>query len=203
MIYEGSPAKHLDDLAAFVIPKLRENVRCLYLNSPAMVAGIRTYLAAAGLDVAQEVRKRSLVLSSDESHLIDGRFDTDRMLCMLEDALAQALADGYCGLWATGDMTWEFGNERNFAKLLEYEHALEKFLQAHPAMSGICQYHTDTLPLDVVNHGLSAHKAVYINRTLSRINPYYRAPGSAADEVSELSGVQPDEMLASPPPVEA
>ncbi len=35
------------------------------------------------------------------------------MLHKLEDALDQALSDGYKGLWATGDMTWEFGSEKN------------------------------------------------------------------------------------------
>jgi hypothetical protein len=31
------------------------------------------------------------------------------MMAKLEDAVTQALADGYKGLWATGDMGWEFG----------------------------------------------------------------------------------------------
>jgi len=33
-------------------------------------------LAASGLDVAQEVSKRSLVQSSDQNHLVNGRFDS-------------------------------------------------------------------------------------------------------------------------------
>ncbi len=40
----------------------------------------------------------------------DGSFDVPMMLANLEEALDQALRDGYKGLWATGDMTWEFGS---------------------------------------------------------------------------------------------
>lgn len=43
------------------------------------------------------------------------------MIDMLETAIQAALADGYAGLLATGDMTWEFGSEKELSKLLEYE----------------------------------------------------------------------------------
>src|ERR1700734_407877 len=114
LIYAGSPSRHLAALAATMREKLEANYRCLYLNSPPMVAGIRSYLAADGLDVVQEVKNGSLVLSSDSGHLVDGVFDPARMLAMLADAVNDALAHGYAGLWATGDMTWELGSEKNF-----------------------------------------------------------------------------------------
>ncbi len=173
MIYAGSPATHLRGVAQVVIEKLRMNNRCLYLNSPTMVAGIRSYLAAAGLDVAEEVNKRSLMLSSDQNHLVNGHFDVDGMLSMLGSAVDEALADGYTGLWATGDMTWELGSEENFEKLMEYECGLERLIRGQPALSGICQYHQDTLPDDTLHVALSRHRAVYINETLSRLNPIY------------------------------
>lgn len=129
LVYEGSPAPHLPGLAALLRQKLRENYRCLYLNSPPMVAGMRSYLFAAGMDVPKEVTKGGLVLSSDTMHLLNGRFYSDRMLRMLDDAVEEALKDGYRGLWATGDMSWEFGPEKDFSKLLEYEWRLEEFFR--------------------------------------------------------------------------
>ena len=115
LIYSGSPARHLPALAALMRRKLEECHRCLYLDSPPMVAGMRSYLSAAGVEVAREVEKGSLVLSSDQGHLVDGHFDVDLMLRGLEDAVQHALNDGYLGLWATGDMTWEFGSRKEFA----------------------------------------------------------------------------------------
>jgi hypothetical protein len=52
-----------------------------------MVAGMRSYLAAAGVDVAEESARKRLVLSSGRDHLIDGRqFDLVRMMQSLKDA---------------------------------------------------------------------------------------------------------------------
>ena len=53
--------------------------------------------AAAGVDVAYEVAKAALVLSSDQSHLSDRRFNIARMMARLEDAIDQALSDRYRG----------------------------------------------------------------------------------------------------------
>ena len=69
---------------------------------------------------------------------MNGRFDVNRMLSMLAVAINDALADGYESLWATGDMTWEFGGEENLEKLMDYECGLEQMFQSYPALSGIC-----------------------------------------------------------------
>ena len=103
-----------------------------------MVAGLRSYLLASGTDVTEAIFNGSLVLSSSTDHLLAGRFDTNRMMDILEQALHQAVHDGYRGLWATGYMSREFGPERDFSKLLEYEWRLEELVQAHPALSGVC-----------------------------------------------------------------
>ena len=138
-----------------------------------MVAGLRSYLFAGGVDVPKELMKGSLVLTSETSHLQNGVFNIERMLGMLNDAIVQALNDGYDGLFATGDMSWEFGGGKDFSKLLEYERRLEKLLQKHPTIYGICQYHTDTLPPETVRQGILSHPAIFINETLSRLNPQY------------------------------
>ncbi|WP_447987287.1 MEDS domain-containing protein [Nitrospira sp. Nam74] len=173
LIYEASPARYLPALVSLIRHNLKENNRCLYLNSPPMVAGLRSYLFAGGVDVHQEVMKGSLVLSSDKGHLQKGSFDIDRMLAMLTDAVNQALNEGYQRLWVTGDMSWEFGPEKDFSRLLEYEWRLEELFRKHPTLSGICQYHMDTLPREVVRRGLLTHQAIFINDTLSRLNPQY------------------------------
>lgn len=114
-----------------------------------MAAGLHTCLSATGTNVALEVAQGRLVLSSDSVCSPDGGFEIDTMLQRLEDAVDQACKDGFKGLWATGDMTWEFGNEKNFAKLIEYEYKLEKLFRKREELSGVCQYHRDTLPADV------------------------------------------------------
>lgn len=194
LIYDGAPARQLPALAAMLRQKLSQNCRCLFLNSPPMVAGIGSYLAALGVDVARETARGALILTADRSHLAHGLFDTERMMSLLSDELGQALADGYQGIWATGDMTWEFGPEQNFEKLLDYERRLEEFFRFNPGISGVCQYHADTLPHEAMRHGIAAHPALFINETLSRVNPYYRS-GSASDPAAS-SSAELDRALA-------
>jgi MEDS: MEthanogen/methylotroph, DcmR Sensory domain len=192
LIYEGAPSRQLPALAAVVRQMLAAQYRCLYLNSPVMVAGMSSYLAAKGIDVAHEVSKTNLVFSSDQSHLSDGGFDVDEMISKLDDAIIQALTDGYKGLWVTGDMSWEFGTERNFSKLLKYERQLEELFRRQPMLSGICQYHCDLLPHEVLRQGLLTHRAVFISETLSRVNPHFAVTESILDETMN---VELDEMI--------
>jgi hypothetical protein len=174
LIYEGSPSRHLEAVAACIKRQLNENYRCLYLNSEPMVAGLRSYLAALGVDVDEECTRTSLVLSSGTKHL--GRnsvFNVERMLRFLEEALVRALRDNFIGLFASGDMTWEFGPRKNFSKLFEYEWRLERFFREHPQVIGVCQYHIDTLPREAVRAGAILHETIFVDETLTVPNPNY------------------------------
>ena len=151
-----------------------------------------SYLAAEGIDVAREVSKTSLVFSSDQSHLSDGGFDVDEMISKLDDAIVQALTDGYKGLWATGDMSWEVGSERNLPKLLKYERQLEELFRRQPMLCGVCQYHSDLLPQETLRQSLLTHRAVFINETLSWVNPHYAETDSTLDGTMN---VELDEMI--------
>lgn len=184
LLYEGSPSGQLSMLAAVICQKIEENYRCLYLNSPSMVAGMGSYLAARGRDVLEDSKQGRLVLSSEQHNSNDGLFDVDAMLKGLEDALEQALKDGYKGLWASGDMSWEFGQAKDFSRLLEYEWRLEEFFQKHPELEGICQYHADTLPPAAIKQGLMAHPSIFVSETLSLVNPQYLPRDSAAISTS-------------------
>ena len=173
LLYEGSPSRQLSMLAAVICQKIEENYRCLYLNSPVMVAGMGSYLAARGRDVLEDSKRGRLVLSSEQHNSNDGLFDVDAMLKGLEDALEQALKDGCKGLWASGDMSWEFGQAKDFSRLPEYEWRLEEFFQKHPELEGICQYHADTLPPAAIKQGLLTHPSIFVSETLSLVNPQY------------------------------
>jgi hypothetical protein len=70
-------------------------------------------------------------------------------------------------------MTWEFGREKNFNKLLACEQALEALFRRCPSLQGICQYHARTLPAGLPMAALSLHQSCFINATLSRLNQWY------------------------------
>lgn len=153
----------------------------MYINSPAMAAGFRSQLYAAGTDVEHELTRGALVLDSNDDHLVDGRFVVERMIDTLAAAVDQALADGYAGVFATGDMTWEFGPEKDFSKLLDYEWRLEQLFRRQPALCGVCQYHRDLLPREAVRDGVVSHESLFISDTITRINPHYVPARSPAE----------------------
>ncbi|KAA6455841.1 hypothetical protein DYQ86_26745 [Acidobacteria bacterium AB60] len=173
LIYSGSPSAHLRAISLVIREKLRQGFRCVYLNSQPMVAGMCSYLAAANVGVEDEVRQANLILSSERPHLVDGQFNNEAMLEDLSTELRRALDDGYAGLWATGDMTWEMGLDRDSEKLVRYERQLEQLFLRHPQMGGVCQYHVDTLPPVFVAQAKRLHPAFFINETLSILNSDY------------------------------
>jgi hypothetical protein len=171
LIYKGPPSQKLRMLASILQGKLNEGYRCLYLNSAPMVAGMRSTLAAMDINIA-EVTKDRLILSSDPVSS-GSDFNSETMLGKLEDLLDQAIKDGYKGLWASGDMTWEFGPSKDFTKLMEYELGLEEIFRRRNELCGICQYHHDTLPQHAMRQSLLIHPTLVINETLKVINPFY------------------------------
>jgi hypothetical protein len=193
IIYEGSPSKKLPVLAAIIQRKLDEGYRCLYLNSAPMVAGMASTLAAMGTDIATEIAKARLILSSEPvSTGMD--FNCKMLLDSLEDFLNQAIKDGYKGLWASGDMTWEFGPAKDFSKLMEYELGLEELFSKRKELCGVCQYHQDTLPQDAMRKSLLVHPGIVISETLTRINPHYLR---SADSANQNTNPKLDEMIAA------
>jgi len=60
----------------------------------------------------------------------------------------------------------------------------------HPQLSGICQYHANTLPYETLCQGLVAHPSLFINETLSVVNPVYSHPGPFAQNAPRNPDVE-------------
>lgn len=184
LLHDGASPRQLSAVATVMRTKLQQNYRCIYLDSPIMIAGMQCYLEAAGIPLERYVAEKRLLLSSDQKHLAGGHFDPERMMRTLEIAYQQALNDGFEGLWASGDMGWEIGPRMDHSSLWDYERELERFLCANPRFSGICQYHVGTLPREAVRHGLLAHQSIFVSENLSMINPYFLESESPLDKAA-------------------
>jgi len=185
MIYDGSAGQPIRSISLTVRDRLLAGFRCIYLNSEARIGEFRSSLAETGVDVEAEERNRCLILSSERPHLVDGHFEITEMLDNLRAELNSALRDGFTGLWATGDMTWEMGPDQDVMKLLKYEWELEKFFQSHPQIGGLCQYNRNTFPKALIEDVISLHPAAFINETLSILNAKF-TPMESAFEVNDL-----------------
>jgi hypothetical protein len=93
---------------------LRPGERCSYAaSSPDALARFRNRLRIEGLDAYLEEQPRALVLlTKEEAHLVDGCFDSERMLRMLNQLLADALDDGFSGLRTCGPCEQPCGSPR-------------------------------------------------------------------------------------------
>lgn len=175
LIYDGHASEQLPVVVPLLTDGLQNNWRCLYLGSPEMVRMVDTALVATGIDTAHESDRGALVFSSDRSHLAGGRFFPEALIDGLCSLIDGALADGFEGLCATGDMKWELGPDENFEALLDYEARLEQLFREKP-LRGICQYHRDVIPAQAVRDALVTHRSAYIGNVLNRDNLFYIPP---------------------------
>jgi signal transduction histidine kinase len=175
LIYDGDPSQQLPVVVPLLVNGLHDNWRCLYLGSPNTVEMVDSALAAKGVNTTREKHRKALVLSSDRSHLLDGRFDPDAMIDGLCQSIDEAVHDGFQGLCATGDMRWELGADENFDRLLEYEARLEQVFRERP-LRGICQYHRGMVPEKAVQDALVTHRSAYLGDRLNEDNLFYIPP---------------------------
>src|ERR1043166_9103360 len=97
-----------DDQLSTTIPFLKlglaKKEKCLFLSDPLTVEKVRKKLNAAGVSVDSEEKCGALVLTSARDYLVNGRFNSKRMVTFLEAALEGALKEGFTGFRATGDV---------------------------------------------------------------------------------------------------
>ncbi len=127
--------------ASYVADGLRQGERCLYASdSPASLERFRLALAAEGIDGADaEARTALFVVTKDEAHLADGRFDCERMLRMLNEGVESALNAGFVRFRTCGDMSWLLDNMPGSEQVVEYEALLNEFFRNVRGL-GMCQY---------------------------------------------------------------
>ena len=160
--------------AAYIADGLRKRERCLYVaESRRDLELFRERLKFEGVDVGAVQEARALVmLTTDRAHLVDGRFDCERMLTMLNDALEAALNEGHAGLRTCGDMSWLLANPPGAHQVVEYEAVLNEFFRNVRGL-GMCQYDRSRLPAGLLDHaGLAGHSSVVVENC-HKTNPYY------------------------------
>lgn len=102
-------------------------------ESPAAVKRFRAALTRCGLNAAAKAKQGALVESTHaEAHLAGGRFDVERMMRRLNEAVDSALDDGFVGLRTCGDMSWLLQKPVGGESVVEYEaHFLDHALATH------------------------------------------------------------------------
>lgn len=173
----------------YVKAGLQRGERCLYVCGEHTPEQFHAALETAGVDVKKEEKRGALVLiTKHEGHLQGGCFDANRMIHLLDQAVNDALAAGFNGLCAAGDMGWVLDQAPGTEHLAEYESRLNDFYANHRAL-GLCQY-SRNLPEHILDHCIATHPVIRIDGPIALENPFYEPPrraiGRAAAEPRHL-----------------
>lgn len=159
---------------------LSRGERCLFICVEHDVPVFREALKHAGIDAdAEEQRGALVLLTKEEGHLQGGSFDPARMIHTLDVAVKNALAAGFAGLCAGGDMSWILEDPDSADKLAEYEALLNQFYRDRRAL-GLCLYNRRTLPPSIIDHGIATHSHIQMEGPIHLSNPFYEEPEVAA-----------------------
>ena len=160
-VYENAE-EQLAVAVAYLADGLNKHERCVYVaDSASALEAFRLQLRTAGVDAdAAEAAGALLLWTKDRAHLVDGHFDCERMLRMLNDAVEHALNDGFTGLRTCGDMSWLLDNAPGSEQVVEYEAVLNQFFRNVRGL-GMCQYDRHCLPAVLLERaGMAAHSSV-------------------------------------------
>jgi hypothetical protein len=91
---------------------------------------------------------------------------------VFNDAIDQALKDGFTGFRAAAEMSWALDAKDGANQLIIYE-ALLRSLFSTSRATGLCLYDQRWMPLRVVNGALRTHPVVGAPDAYRR-NPYYK-----------------------------
>jgi hypothetical protein len=144
-------------------------------------------LQAAGIDVAEAERKGQLeVRRWEDAQFRDGRFDQNRMLALIEEALAEGKAQGFPLTRVLANMEWALEDRPGVEDLLEFETRVNYLApRYHDALC--CTYYLPRFRADVVMTILRTHPMVIIGGVLQQ-NPFFVPPDELLRELRERAG---------------
>ena len=172
-LYETAE-EQVSTAAEYLADGLRRGERVFYVaESSAALARFNTALEASGIDSAAMLDRGALIESTHaEAHLVGGRFDCERMLRLLNEAVESALNDGFAGLRTCGDMSWLANDPPGATQVVEYEGLLNRFFDDIRG-AGMCQYDRHRLPPRLLHGALATHSSVILDGH-HRPNPFHR-----------------------------
>ncbi|MBI2939286.1 MAG: MEDS domain-containing protein [Chloroflexi bacterium] len=187
LIYDNL-AEQMAAVAAFMRDGLAAGERCVYIADDRTFDEVAGGLAAVGIDVARERERGALLLlTKRDTYLRSGEFHPAAMIALLRQTIEDALAAGFTGLRATGEMTWALGTEVGCDRLIEYEALLNNFFPGRQILA-ICQYNRRRFPPTIIRDVLRTHPIVIVG---DQVCPslYFEPPDQVLGQTSEADRV--------------
>ena len=154
-------------VAEFVGGGLKRRERVVYFAGDDSRERVLDMLKAGGLATAEPVAQGQLmVIPASEGYLSQPQFDPDGMIAVLNASIDDALADGYSGFCATGELPRGDRDVPAAELLTEYELKVGEICAARPTV-GLCQYDRALAGRPLVNAMCGLHDHVVRNPLIS------------------------------------
>jgi hypothetical protein len=171
-------------LLPFIKEGLEQGDRAFHMVDPRHRAEHLRRLQEAGIPVAKAERKGQLeVRRWEDAQFRDGRFDQNRMLALLEEALAQGKAQGFPLTRVLANMAWALEDRPGVENFLEFESRLNYLTpKYHDVLC--CIYDLARFGAKFVMDVLRTHPMVIIGGILQE-NPFFVPPDEILCELRE------------------
>ncbi|UCE44747.1 MAG: MEDS domain-containing protein [Methanobacteriota archaeon] len=158
----------------FILAGLNRGDKCVYIVDDTPEDDIIEAIMSVK-DVQTHLERGDIAfLNKDEAYLKDGFFDADRMLRFVRDAEERACADGYAGLTATGEMSWQRTDAPGTDMMMSYEARLNNLCgESGPTL--LCQYEEPLFDHATLIDVIRTHPRVVLDGEWC-VNPHYMPP---------------------------
>lgn len=175
-------------VARFLAQGLEHHERCWYVGHGNEMDSLRAALRESGIDVTAAMQRKALhLISGDGAYIVHGTFNPEVTMQIFNDAIEEAYTDGFTGFRAAAEMSWALKCAEGTHQVVVYE-ALLKSLFASCRAIGLCLYHRECMPLDVIDGALSTHPIVGAHGHYTE-NPFYEP------SIPSAAGLDPANVL--------
>ncbi|PWE00089.1 MEDS domain-containing protein [Marinilabilia rubra] len=164
-----------DILFDFLVTGLEngENVTCFSENETEI--SLSDFLKEKGISYQQA--KSSDILSlykTGDIYFVDGKFDPDKMLKLLQDFYEESLRKNRKGARVLGEMTPKIDHIPGGSRLLEYESKVSLLLRKFPVTT-VCQYDSRQFDGATIMDILKVHPYMIVRGAVVQ-NPFFIQP---------------------------
>jgi hypothetical protein len=175
-------------LLPFIADGLEGGARAFHIVDPGRREAHLERLHSAGIDVAHWLDRGALeVRTWPDVHLIEGHFDQDRMLALIQEVLT-AGRPAFPLTRFIANMEWALEDVPGVADIVEYEARLNDVLPNYAMDPVICTYDLGRFGAGVTVDILRTHPIAVVGGTLHE-NPFYVAPDALRAELRERDQV--------------
>lgn len=176
-------SEKLEAVASFLIDGLSQGKRCLFVGTTAELVELNEPLESAGICIDRARSRGRLVFwTREEAYLKDGVFNPEIVLDKIEAQVREAVADGFTGLYATGELVYQ-PEDDVWRRIVQYEAQVNETFARLPVVS-LCRYPRSIVPPHRVQDVLRTHP-VAIVRGESCSNPFYERTELALSDDSQ------------------